>query len=58
MEKYITATKAAQILGISRMAVNNRIRAGKIPAIVVDTGGVRPRYFISENTVLELVKGE
>jgi excisionase family DNA binding protein len=42
-EKYITIQEAAEILGVSRVTVWNKVRAGLIPCVTL-TGGKYSSY--------------
>ena len=49
-EKYITIPELARLLGVSRIAVYNRVKKGQIPATKI--GGA---YVITDQTVAEIL---
>ncbi|MBN1787028.1 MAG: excisionase family DNA-binding protein [Sedimentisphaerales bacterium] len=50
MKKYITIREFAQILGISRIAVYKKVKAGKIPAEKIGRN-----YVITDKTVNQIL---
>jgi len=49
-EKYITIPRLAEILGVSRIAVYQRVKKGHIPAVKVGK-----TYVITDKTVTEIL---
>ena len=52
-EKYITIPELARLLGVSRIAIYNRVRKGQIPA--TKTGRT---YVITDQTVADILGKE
>jgi excisionase family DNA binding protein len=53
IEKYITIPELARLLGVSRIAIYNRVRKGQIPA--TKTGRT---YVITDQTVADILGKE
>jgi excisionase family DNA binding protein len=49
-EKYITIPELAKLLGVSRIAVYNRVKKGEIPATKIGR-----TYVITDKTVAEIL---
>ena len=52
-EKYITIPELARLLGVSRIAIYNRVKKGQIPAIKV--GRI---YVITDQTIADILGKE
>ncbi len=53
IEKYITIPELARLLGVSRIAIYNRVRKGQIPATKIGR-----TYVITDRTVVDILGKE
>jgi excisionase family DNA binding protein len=53
IEKYITIPELARLLGVSRIAIYNRVRKGQIPATKIGR-----TYVITDQTVADILGKE
>ena len=49
-EKYITIPELARLLGVSRIAIYNRVKKGQIPAIQIGK-----TYVITDQTIADIL---
>ena len=49
-EKYITIPELARLLGVSRIAIYNRVKKGQIPAVKIGR-----TYVITDRTILGIL---
>ena len=50
-EKYITVPELAKLLGVSRIAIYNRVKKGQIPAIKIGRN-----YVITDQTIEDILR--